>query len=588
MPDFVAVITNNVGAVAPSVECDSALRWESFAWGWLGLAEGLWRRVGEAVDGDALYLSGRACHRGGGQLTSDDLDALTSGDTSAYENTSGMFLALRIGTDGPTLVTDRMSHMPAYAGRDASRVVVASGVEKACAVLDPAPSLDEVSLAELLLWDNITFPHTTREGVQQLAPGSLHTFRQGKLIPEAQTLWRPVEPEKRPSKHECIDAASRALEESADEIASTASRVAVQLSGGIDSRIVLSALAEKTEVEALTFLDEPNRESEAAERTARTLGVKHHLIHRDPEFYERAFREGQHLVGFEQNTIPCHSLCLEEIAEHGNFDAVVGGFGCDILLKGAYVPYSMTDALRAHYLGARLSPDARIGKHNYSQFENRRPLVRPELIDAALARRAGYESAIREFRPRSAEEWIGFYPISHTTSVDSMAADRRLNHDEFFFRAGFVETGAMTPWIWKKGLDLVSTLGKRYAPEVASQTHPSTGFPATWTYLRARLARKLLKRNTAQPREFSKPWFNDSSFIAYAEYFKRSDAWRRTRESSLEDEGALDTLAALLTADPRPIAREYAPDHGSLHHAMLIQALRLITKVQSREGLRHG
>ncbi len=585
MPDFIAIVsaTSHERSEHPTGGRFDEFRWIRWPWGWIGVVPSLWRE--SRVNDVWCAAAGRPHHRGGDLLDPSEAEAVHAATPGAFEKISGMFLLLRATDRGLSIVTDRFNHLPVYrvAGRVADAeagVVLSSSVERISEALTSQPPIDLVSIAELILCDSITFPFTTRMGARELRPSSrTELIVRGDGVQEScTTLWEPREPGRWPSRRESIELVGQGLEEATAEITSSPKRIGVQLSGGLDSRIMLASLGERAEVEALTFLDEPNRESAAAQRVAATLGVKHHLVHRKPNFYADAFREGERLVGREQAMLPCHALCLAETVAEQRYDVLVGGFGCDILLKGAYIPYGFTQVVLAERGIKTLARSNLIRKHNYSHLDARAELIDPELVHAALARRDAYEQSLRDLRPKTAEEWVGFYPIRHTTSIDSMAMDRVTNHDEFYFHAGFVEASAAATWSLKKGLSLVSALGKRYAPEVARQPHPDTGLPATLTYLPARIAKRFLRRSSHAPtRSFSKPWYNDSSFISYAGFFEHSQAWKAIRDRALADSDATAALERVMTVSPHEVLENYRADGDPLRQAIVVQVLRLLS-----------
>lgn len=589
MPDFLAIfdvpsdrLRNRVEAL-DQPDVGGGLLWERWPWGWLGINACLWRRLGG--DGGAVYVCGRPTHRGNPAELDRAFGAMLDGSASAYNQVSGMFLVLRASPMGLTLATDRFAHRPAYATVEqphGDSFAISSNVEWIVDASREPPSFDEVSLAELLLWNNPTFPYTTREGIHQLAPGSLHEVSPDELGRpglKTATMWQPREPDRWPGKRACIDACAAGIDEAVAEITSGASRIGVLLSGGADSRIIAETLASKAQVETFTYCDRPNPETDSAARTASTLGLRHHMVRRDPQFYAHAFLEGQKALGYEQNSLPCHALCVAGHPALADLDVVVSGFGCDILLKGAYVPYSMADVLLRHSHLRKLSRERRIGKHNYSHAGQRRPLIKPDLAAEAFARRDAYERNLREIRPETAEEWMGFYPISHTTSIDSTLISRYLPHDEFFFHAGIVEASMATPWVWKKGLHLISQLADRFAPTVARLPHPDTGYPATMTYLPSKVLCKVRPRKPASaavpPGEINEPWFSQGSFINYAKFLTHAPDWCRIRDEAMTQKQGLGVLGRILTVDPADTFGTYAPQYDSLLNATVVQILRL-------------
>jgi len=576
MPDFIA----NLGQEQrPKLRSSDAMRWIPIGSGWIGINKSRWNLIG-----DKWFIAGRPSKRGGGQLDPHAMDDLLGARASeAFNRISGMFVAIHTGVDCLTVITDRFNHLPAYSFTQGSLCYVSSHVEWIASAAPDTPPIDDVSVAELMLYENVTFPHTTRLGVQQLAPGTRHRFS-ATGDAETDTLWQPKEPDRWPTKKSCIDAAVHAFEDASAEIASSATSAGVLLSGGLDSRLILAGLAPRMHTEAFTFLDRPNRESRAAAAAARTIGVPHHEVRRDPEFYAGVFDFAQREVGFEQHSVPCHGACLSGVAAAEQMDLLVSGFGCDILLKGAYIPYGLDTLLKKKFrLGGRNA--ARIGKHNYSNFQKRRELIRPSLVEAAVQRRDTHESWIRGFRPSTAEEWLGFYPISHTTSIDTILCARLFGYDEFFFHAAFVDAMCVTPWDLKKNLVLVGELGKRVGGPAARLAHPDSGLPATATYTSRRVLKKLgvAKEPPAVGGSPEDPsWYSEASFINYRAFYTDSPAWTSIRKRAFADNAAVDALSRIMRTDPHDLA-EMNDGLDSLIHGTVVQALRIYARNDTPE-----
>lgn len=580
MPDFLAIIGPNAPDSAPGVLPEAGLAWTKIGPGWLGIAGKRWTDLG-----DGWRVTGRPVVRGGGRVDAPRLAGLLGDATpDAFNTLSSMFLLLHALDAALTVVTDRFSHLPAYELEQNRQRFVSSRPEWIAAAAPSTPEIDDVSVAELLLYENVTFPFSTRVGVRQLAPATRHTFK-ADATADRETLWRPAEPDRWPGKRACIDRAVAAFDEAADEVASTAPSAGVLLSGGLDSRLILAALAPRMDVEAFTFLDRPNRESRAAEAAAEILKVPHHACRRDPEYYAHAFTLGQQTAGFEQHSIPSHGACLAGSEDARRMGVLVSGFGCDILLKGAYIPYGL-DTILKRRLGIGGRDAARIGKHNYSHVKKRSELVKPQLVEAALQRRANHEAWLREFRPDTAEEWLGFYPISHTTSVDTMVNARLFPYDEFFFHTGFVEAMRQTPWHLKKNLTVVSALGRRVGGPAARLAHPHTGLPATATYLERRLKTKLGLAKAPPPvggNPDDPSWYSETSFINYRAYFADSPAWAGLRDEAFADSGSVEALSRIMAVEPASLA-QVSGEQDSLVRGTVVQALRLYARAHTPEA----
>lgn len=198
-------------------------------------------------------------------------------------------------------------------------------------------SLDRRFFPEYLKFERAFGVHTPFESVVQVHPGSKLTCDLDGNVVSRETYWRPVY---RPVKtryenrvEEFLDIMQRAVEERRVP----GNEAGIFVSGGSDSRLLLSLLDEE-DVTGIHLNDRMNREAQIAREACSTADVEFRFLQRGPDYLCRvlekvaehqvytSFFDQAHFVGFED----------ELTAE---VDAVFSGHTADTILEGFYMPF---------------------------------------------------------------------------------------------------------------------------------------------------------------------------------------------------------------------------------------------------------
>ena len=146
--------------------------------------------------------------------------------------------------------------------------------------------LNHRSLSLYLSVNHIPSPFTLAKGVRKMLPSECLSF-----LPDQRKSHRYWRPDLEPGPHEFDHWLTRTHSEMVDSVKRTvgdAERVAVYLSGGVDSSAVLAALAESdvTDVQAFTLAyrgNETTYDLPWAEQVATATGSQHHILTIDSE-----------------------------------------------------------------------------------------------------------------------------------------------------------------------------------------------------------------------------------------------------------------------------------------------------------------
>ena len=534
------------------------------------------------------------------------------GPAALSQALTGMFAAVECGGGRVRVLTDQMGFMPVYVGHNEAGRVVAIGThaDSVARLAGRSTDYDLVSLADLLVNQSITFPYTTRRGVRELDPASFTEFPVG---PDgdvradevrSEILWQPAEPESGdvPSVAELEEELESAVLEAAADLARGARRPALTLSGGLDSRLVLTLLREQGLAAAVTYATRENREVDVARRVARAAGVEHHIAWRGEEFYAELMPRAVALLGTELRG-ECHGFALADNGIAADFDLVVGGFFCDTLFKGHYMPeglrrrarppspYSVArkavgEALRA----AGVLPPARSKPHFRDVARGMAAHLLPEVREQMHARHRVRLDQVRAVRPESAEEWACFWPASRADGAYGPQANTRLfTADEMFLHRRLIELAARVPLREKVNGSLARRVFARLYGELAEIENANTGLRAD-----ADPSAKKPKpadgngaappgiRPDGRPAASQCPW-NDvnHSWVDYELLQKLSPVWSAYR-GALANSPALDVFDDVLAGGVRPYVSEYRDEAGFLFNRAALQLAYAIDRTLAR------
>jgi asparagine synthase (glutamine-hydrolysing) len=238
------------------------------------------------------------------------------------------------------LVTDRCGMYLAYGcAGDEKPLVYGSHPDVLASVVRESQNWDMTSMAEFLMTSRLTFPYTYYRNIRALEPASIYTFglQNGSATRESQRRYF----------HFDFKIDPRATEWSLAEELAAAFKNAVQrrtlpvlgragvgLSGGLDSRALLSAAGQGDHIRAFTLFDEENSELRVAKGVAEACGVEMIPIKREFEFYGNTAELGVRISG-GTGCITCnHYLGVRERLRAFGIQSILTGCYCDYLLKG--------------------------------------------------------------------------------------------------------------------------------------------------------------------------------------------------------------------------------------------------------------
>ncbi len=261
----------------------------------------------------------------------------------------GMFAFAIYDTRDQTLflARDRYGQKPLYYWQRPGLLAFASELQALWTLPDfPAEQVDPVAAAQYFRYGYVPSPRTIYQGVCSLPPGHHATLRAGQL--SLREYWRP-----RVGGTADTGALQAALDTSVRQRMQADVPLGAFLSGGIDSALIVAAMARQTERPVETFTITTGEpwcdESVPARQTADHLGTRHHQFQVEPDLVEvaemLATHYGQPFADY--SCVPTYYVSRET---RGHVTVALSGDGGDELFAG----YQRYASLRWYGLAGRL------------------------------------------------------------------------------------------------------------------------------------------------------------------------------------------------------------------------------------------
>jgi hypothetical protein len=505
-----------------------------------------------------------------------------------FNTLTGMFALLKVSNRKISIVRDQMGAQPVYRAYNNQQKLVGIGtdVEILAMIAGRDADFDPVSLAELLVYNSITFPYSSRLGIEEFEPGVVINIlpEEPDVVSDQQSYWQPQEPEH--AQPDLVDDLVDRMRAVGSDIAKSADKIGVTLSGGLDSRAVLSVLP-KHQVTALTYVTHKNFETDIAQEVAAAYGCQHIYAKRSEDYFVRVLlNSGPALLGIERRAM-LHGLCIPESGLQDEFDVILGGQLSDTYLKDHYMPKWQRELLRPKGAKERIGIVLRnilgipqpvylpgIGS-NLGRYLLERYLS-PELRQQVHSRRKKRLAEVRKLRPTTAEEWTKFWPTSRQDDLSHILGNSKLFSFESLFSHKYI-------------VDFAAQLlpEQRYSGAIASQAFSilyahlsdipdaNTGrLPQDQQAIHpVRVKRQPLKTaDMADWNNVSDSWFNMAALQ------KLSPQWQEQRQQ-LASSAALGILDPIIDRPASQLLSTYSEELGPTFNQMFMQ---LVTAIDTK------
>jgi asparagine synthetase B (glutamine-hydrolysing) len=345
-----------------------------------------------------------------------------------FRELNGAFAILLADETGPSVVTDPLASVQVYVGRarDGSIAALGTHPDLVACLADAEDEMDAVSVFEFLNAGTPCFPHTMYSRVLELASGRLHVANvAASEITIRDAVWWPF-----PDEFDCVPdeaelaATLREAFKAAVQDRSRLEPVAVTLSGGLDSRLVMAAVPKATQCSGFTFCDVVNREASLARKVARCYEREWVPLFRDEEYIARTAMQTVRFIGCEGDWVNAHGMGFVDNFAQYRIRTVLTGLLMNNNVKGYYA----ADVHRVPRLGGLLPPEYEIRPYDYPGSLNTfsAGIFQNGLLEKARARRTRFLSEHPGTKRESMAEWLDGYPFSQAPDNTGWVAERRL------------------------------------------------------------------------------------------------------------------------------------------------------------------
>jgi|GEM_PF-4102854 len=363
----------------------------------------------------------------------------------AIQSLSGQFAGVVVhkssGRHG--VFSDHMGSIPIFCGPSINRGrVFGTHPDLAAQLILPAATIDDTSLAELLVKRRPTFPYTLYRDIKQLAPGTLAYRDRSSEFLQVRRYWRlPRQSGTQGVRETAVQLRDRFTQVLENRLADSRN-VGILLSGGADSRMVLAATPENVSKRCFTFGEGPNIESETAERIAHSQSVDWSFCPRSPTHYLDQIEPITKLIGYQYEALQPHTFGIAQRHGFADYDWIAGGWFADTYLRAWYMPKQSGPLTK---YGQPYRPEDNPTKEFWSEFTAPDYLA-PHYREALAKRWAEHFRWIESEFDHNHAEWAQIWPVTQHPHLAGHHGSRRMYRSfEPFMDHQLLEIAAKAP-----------------------------------------------------------------------------------------------------------------------------------------------
>ena len=233
------------------------------------------------------------------------------------------------------LINDRFSSYPLfYFSNDKGTLLFSTQLSAILKSSEVPRELNIKSIFEFFTFQRCLGTKTFYKDINVLPPATVLRYWKDNI--SLNSYWeRKYKEEKKPEKY-YVDKLAEALKKSVERRTTGNHRFGILLSGGLDSRTVLSASDKK--MVCFTFGDFENREVKIAKRIAEAKGCKHVFLKREFDYYANLVDKAVEIGDGMQSFVHAHSIgFFDQIQKR--CDILFHGFAPELFFRGTNLPH---------------------------------------------------------------------------------------------------------------------------------------------------------------------------------------------------------------------------------------------------------
>jgi len=496
---------------------------------------------------------------------------------------NGEFVVLVETTDRIVIANDRFAAIPVFYTVENRDLVLSFSYQAIWRRLKERNLLKPDSLAfyEFLHFQRLFGTTTLDESTKTLPPASCLSLDKITGAIETTRYWKPNFTKRNDGLMAIAADLAEATRASVSAKTSDKENVALLLSGGMDSRVVLGGFDKTKPPHCVTVGDTENNEVDVAKSLARITGADHSFVQRSPSHYADILSQSSASGG-----------CMY-LFEHGHFfnlefpstDLILHGHGFDYFFQGMYLPSQRRRLLGRPTRSWSLEPIPPDIPGEYLQKASYRlkgidssGLLKPEFISQAEDRlRSDLEGVLETISGETSEPYDDWdylttsapgrhYTYLNLLSANSLAEQRTISFDNDIFDIYY-----STPAIIRHGTRLLAETIKCLNPKLLEVRNANTNLrpdlsPTSLTikaWTRGTRRRMHLGGST-----LSDPTIADRSWPTSNTLLQGSQALR-DRVENLQNSEAIESLEIFDLSKIRKLVEAYCTGSSSVAPALL-------------------
>ena len=413
---------------------------------------------------------------------SDLISLLMNTDGSINEDNlnkiNGHFVSALLHDKSRTihLINDRFGLYPIYIAHYKSALIFSSEQKSLLATGLIKNSIDQIAISLILSIGEVCGDRTLFENIKALPSSTILTASHRGIVSKKYWQYNYVE-DKTLSWQESVTNASSALENSLYRIGEQHKTLGVPLSGGLDSRLLLSVASRYSKVNSYTWGVEHSKDIIVARKVAQRLGSRHSEIYVDGNYLETMASSGVWLTEGLTSVTNFHVLPhVDRVADENN--VILDGLAGDAILGGSFINDAWLHEPDEHKAGKN------IWNWRYQGWLGEQ-----------------YSGMLQEISNDAREDFINiFQKTSGKTSMDRAMAfliDNRVRRNSIcgteilrsrlgtyhpFFDNGVIDATRIIPHQWRCRHKFYLSVLKKLSPDAASIMWDRTALPVSVPY----------------------------------------------------------------------------------------------------------
>lgn len=242
------------------------------------------------------------------------------------------------------IANDRYSSRPLYYAVNNNKLLFAPEIK---AILEDETldkEINEVAMAEFLIFGYPLEERTLFRRVSFLPPGSILNYSKGRISVKKYWDFPYTEDYKDYSESHYIEGLANLLLRAVERQLQGSHRMGVSLSGGLDSRTIVACIDRKYyPIHTITFAERGCDDQKFAKLVANKLGTIHHFYQLSPESIVDFFQKASWISDGVQSPWTMHGISILE-DERSYCNVMLSGIPGDLTIGGSYLTDNILSA----------------------------------------------------------------------------------------------------------------------------------------------------------------------------------------------------------------------------------------------------